>query len=314
MRRSASVGAPLMALWFAFLMCWLPTPSHAARIAVIAVGTNLGTWDRVMSAPRVKYEERYLRSLGYQVQYIVGTTDNIATALAEPQVRAISYFGHGTAASMETLNASGWKQRMYEHFLLQYRRQGMSQGDASQRATADVQNFGLELVRNHSCSSLANDSLARQFVRPGGAYHGVGGSYVPCPTPFLLMDNVSMVLQEYKVPGSLPTMPPQLRECERAAQAQEICGVWSWDGQRLSANWTNGARAMLNVDRFDESWVVISRADTEGASAGLTAIYRGRRTGNRVDGTVTWTWQGRSWSGRWSAAWGAPGARIPGQG
>src|SRR5262249_2445987 len=37
------------------------------------------------------------------------------------------------------------------------------------------------------------------------------------------------------------------------------------------------------------------------SSAGLTARYVGRREGNRIVGQVTWTWQGKSWSGTWSA-------------
>jgi len=74
-------------------------------------------------------------------------------------------------------------------------------------------------------------------------------------------------------------------------------------GDQFNAKWDNGASATLNVERWDNGAVVLTRHDTVGSSAGLTARYEGRCTENHVDGMVTWTWNGSTWSGTWSANW-----------
>lgn len=83
----------------------------------------------------------------------------------------------------------------------------------------------------------------------------------------------------------------------------EICGTWTLQGDHINAVWNNGAKATLDVEQFDNNGVVITRKDTEGSSAGLTARYEGRPIGNHVDGSVTWNWNGSTWSGTWKADW-----------
>jgi hypothetical protein len=67
---------------------------------------------------------------------------------------------------------------------------------------------------------------------------------------------------------------------------------------------------VITVDRVQEDSVVLTRRDS-GPTTGLTAEYLGRLTeGGGIDGgTVTWSWQGRSWSGAWRAD---PAANAPG--
>ena len=300
---STRLCSTVLCLSFLAFPAFLPSPANAARIAVIVLSPQLGPWDRLTSTPRVTAEIYYLEYLGYKVYIMRGSVDNILLALAEPQVRAISYFGHAAYPSMENLDANSWRFKAFQFLQGQYIKQGLSQNDAYQWAGAESQNFGLELVRNHSCSSLANAGLAQQFFKPGGVYYGVKGSYLPCPSPFALLNNVSFILDEYRVPGYGASFPGSLRECE--TYTGEICGTWTWDGRKINAGWANGAKATLTLDRFDNHWVVISRNDTEGASAGLTALYKGRPRDNKVEnGMVTWTWRGKTWSGTWKADWG----------
>lgn len=102
-------------------------------------------------------------------------------------------------------------------------------------------------------------------------------------------------------PDASSSVPQSLQECE--TYTAEICGTWTRMGDQFNAQWDNGASATLNVERWDNGAVVLTRHDTEGSSAGLTARYEGRCTGKHVEGTVTWTWNGSTWSGTWSANW-----------
>lgn len=96
--------------------------------------------------------------------------------------------------------------------------------------------------------------------------------------------------------------PQTLRECENGGS--EICGTWTLQGNQYYANWENGATATLNVDSWDASGVVITRYDSAGSSAGLSARYEGQLNGNTIEnGKVTWTWNGSTWSGTWNANW-----------
>lgn len=102
-------------------------------------------------------------------------------------------------------------------------------------------------------------------------------------------------------PGLGLSVPQSLDECE--TYTSEICGTWTLHGDHINAVWNNGAKATLDVEQFDNNGVVIIRQDTEGSSAGLTARYEGRPIGNHVDGSVTWNWNGSTWSGTWKADW-----------
>ena len=101
--------------------------------------------------------------------------------------------------------------------------------------------------------------------------------------------------------GTSISIPNSLQECETSTS--EICGTWTVQGSQINAVWDNGAEATLNVEQFDNNAVVITRQDTVGTSTGLTARYVGIPTGNHVGGSVTWNWNGATWSGTWKAHW-----------
>jgi hypothetical protein len=108
-------------------------------------------------------------------------------------------------------------------------------------------------------------------------------------------------------------VPDRLRVCE--GQDRQTCGTWTFSGSQGTGRWDNGAVADLLVQQFDPDWIIIRRSDPPGgATPGLTAIYRGKLTGDRIAGTVTWTWLGH-WNkqveGTWSATLNHPGSPTP---
>lgn len=97
-------------------------------------------------------------------------------------------------------------------------------------------------------------------------------------------------------------------ECmgEQCTPGSGISGTWKFSGILGTSDWNDGAEAKVVIERFDEKGVEIRRIDLPNSSSyGLTAVYKGRRHGDRVDGTVVWSWNGH-WNdehpaGRWSA-------------
>ena len=95
-------------------------------------------------------------------------------------------------------------------------------------------------------------------------------------------------------------IPAVLEQCETGQQ--QICGRWTRQGNAFRAVWRNGATATIAIERFDANSVVLTRRDTK--DVGFSARYSGKVTGNKIRaGRVTWNWQGRSWSGTWTASW-----------
>jgi hypothetical protein len=96
--------------------------------------------------------------------------------------------------------------------------------------------------------------------------------------------------------------PASLQECE--TYTSEICGRWTLEGDHYIAEWDNGATALLNIERCSPTDIVLTRYDSGGSSAGLSARYVAQISGNAIrNGRVTWTWNGNTWSGTWEASW-----------
>ncbi len=93
--------------------------------------------------------------------------------------------------------------------------------------------------------------------------------------------------------------PLAMTECE----GTNNCASWTFLGTLGNGQWPSGEVANLSVETFDASTVVIRRADSTGAAAGLTAVYKGTRHDDRVGGEFTSSWPGH-WenkSGNWYA-------------
>src|SRR5579862_822110 len=87
---------------------------------------------------------------------------------------------------------------------------------------------------------------------------------------------------------------------------EAIRGIWTFSGILGEAKWNNGAEAKVIIDRLDSEHVEIRRIDVPNSSSyGLTAVYNGTLEGDRMEGTVVWSWNGH-WRdehpvGHWSA-------------
>jgi hypothetical protein len=100
-------------------------------------------------------------------------------------------------------------------------------------------------------------------------------------------------------PKAQAAVPVTMTECEGINN----CATWTFLGGQGNGQWPSGEVANLSVERSDTNSVVIRRADSTGASAGLTAVYTGTRHDDRVGGEFTSTWPGH-WtnkSGFWYA-------------
>jgi hypothetical protein len=94
-------------------------------------------------------------------------------------------------------------------------------------------------------------------------------------------------------PKAQAAVPVTMTECE----GTNNCATWTFLGGTGNGRWPSGEIANLTVERSDASTVVIRRADSTGASAGLTAVYTGTRHDDRVGGEFTSSWPGH-WAGR----------------
>lgn len=120
-----------------------------------------------------------------------------------------------------------------------------------------------------------------------------------------VVTNTPIVIPTQPPPPPPPpvTIPNVMKECEGVGAM--ACGTWTRQGNQFQASWENGAKAMLVIEQFDNNQVIITRNDTaDSFSKNLSARYTGKLSGNSiVDGKVTWTQNGRTWSGTWSANW-----------
>ena len=111
-------------------------------------------------------------------------------------------------------------------------------------------------------------------------------------------------------PSAVDRFPSTITETEcqgeQCIPQDEKKGTWVFHEYLGDAHWSDGAVAKLVIERFDESGVAMPRIDLgTSTSYGMTAVYTGTLKGNRIEGTVVWSWSGH-WndqhpSGKWSA-------------
>jgi hypothetical protein len=87
------------------------------------------------------------------------------------------------------------------------------------------------------------------------------------------------------------------------SSSSTVHGTWVWDkaGKRFAGRWYNGAQGWLKLEHYDDSKVVLARTDARGVTPGLTARYEGKRKGNHFQGSVEWTYKGKTTRGTWQA-------------
>lgn len=91
----------------------------------------------------------------------------------------------------------------------------------------------------------------------------------------------------------------------------DVWVAWHWDrdGQRFKATWPDGTVAEMTVVNLGTTEITLDRRDVAGPRTGLTARYVallvpgiiGEPLHAHLQGSVTWTWQGRETTGTWRA-------------
>lgn len=89
--------------------------------------------------------------------------------------------------------------------------------------------------------------------------------------------------------GAAMPLPSEIEQCERSIL--KFCGQWTLNGGQYTASWSNGARAVMTVTRFDGHSIALHRVDAaDSTSEGMTADYLGDVDGGKMKGKVTYTW------------------------
>lgn len=196
----------LVLIWSTLL---LATSAYAqgGKQAILFVDPDVTGYESAFQRPRVAYDRYYYESLGYTVVEQIATEENIVAALLDGETRAISFFGHGNGpdapgatSTMLFLNSAAWRARVYQEMRKRLAAAGVPKAEAIERAEAAADNFNLDIMKNHACSSLIDVSLAEKFVRGGGIYFGSPALYQACPSPDALFSDTSWRLEEYRVP------------------------------------------------------------------------------------------------------------------
>ena len=187
--------------------------------AVIFMDPDVTPHERRFQDARVRDERAYYEARGYVVEVQdaptkAALTDKILAALMASEVKAVSFFGHGygpdAKGATSTLlfeNAHFWRDLLYRAHRKALAAQGETGVDANRKARRLGQNAQLEIMRNHSCSSLRDTRMAEALVAPGGSYFGVKGLYSTCVTPAALFWEIDWNLTEYVMPKASPAPP-----------------------------------------------------------------------------------------------------------
>jgi hypothetical protein len=95
--------------------------------------------------------------------------------------------------------------------------------------------------------------------------------------------------------------PASIHVCE--TNTATLCADWQWTGERYEAEWAQGSYAQITVASFDRDFILFLRRDPSGTSQGMRASYQGVPRDGEASGVVTWTHDGQTFSGRWTARW-----------
>jgi len=184
-------------------------------------------------------------------------------------IKAMSFFGHGgtdpaTGETMPTfagLPANKWKNSVFMDVQLRLSQdRSLSASEVSRRAEERSDNLGLELLRNYSCYSFYDKSVAQRFVKPGGLYYGVEKSLIAGRTVDYLPSCVRGVaclcttssydLTEYRVPEKDVVQPP--KSSSPASISEAACRARSGHMVETVKDWmkSGGHRAVYDAAGF----------------------------------------------------------------
>jgi hypothetical protein len=162
-----------------------------SKQAIIFISPDLtGSQEDWNYVSNIRYEIAFYESQGYSIIVATGTEKTITEAILNRNTNAITFIGHGglgsgrkEGASQPTLifDAQTWRLTIGSKLLEKYLAENYSQEAAIAKAQRETENFGFDYVRNYSCFSLCNTTIADLFVKPGGKYWGTPTYYSAMP-------------------------------------------------------------------------------------------------------------------------------------
>lgn len=87
------------------------------------------------------------------------------------------------------------------------------------------------------------------------------------------------------------SIPASMAECDAGfcETGQFGASTWTFNGKEGTMVWPAvHETATLKIQQWDSSGVVIVRDDTAGPTVGLHVVYKGKITGNRIEGDAVW--------------------------
>jgi hypothetical protein len=87
-------------------------------------------------------------------------------------------------------------------------------------------------------------------------------------------------------------IPASMAECDadQCNSGQYGASTWTFNGTEGKMDWIAlHISGTLKVEKWDSSGVVIVRDDTSGFTTGLHVVYKGKLSGNRIQGTAVWS-------------------------
>ena len=211
-----------------FLVLCTALPASAQSLfdtkqAVIFMDPDVTSRERWFQDFRVEEEQAYYAKLGYEVQIVTAPSKDklaakIFAALLDPDISAMSFFGHGFGPDAEGAtstvlyeNAQYWDREKFLTLRNKMAAGGKLSGrDLTKAARRAAEEARFDIMRNHSCSSLLDTRIAHSFVKPGGRYFGVKGLYSTCMTPAALFWDIEWELEEYVVPRPMSALEQRL--------------------------------------------------------------------------------------------------------
>ncbi len=127
-------------------------------------------------------------------------------------------------------------------------------------------------------------------------------------TMLFLLTGVALA-QDVAQPSSQsqPAHRITMTECEGI----DNCTTWIFLSDKGYGKWRTGEESVLEVKSAQPDKVVILRTDVTGSKAGLTSTYEGTLSDGQLGGKYTYSYNGKTGSGRWYAILGSSYPNLP---
>jgi hypothetical protein len=171
------------------------------KVAYVFISRDMSWRHKLFSVPKQRHIKDFYKAQGYDVWVLfVDDRAQMLEKMADPEVKAVAYFGHGVDPNSASDYASG-KEKVkptmegynsgddYVSFGKQvlkdkYVALGLPRDKADKKVDEKFKgnSFNLDYAYLHACYSLDDDTLANALIKPGGRSWGKKGTLNPWQT------------------------------------------------------------------------------------------------------------------------------------